>query len=1516
MKMKWRWSWALAVMAGVLAFALPADAKPSMPRDGMSSRLTRKGVGGRIDVRAGRKHFPKDAEVSIERARPDDVKRKIHQGWSKRKRSGKSAASPNVLASYDISIRHGGRKWQPDAGDPVRVTVDLDEPVAITATSSLGIAHLSDDGAVEELPASRYGFTYNADKTAVTSFWVDADGFSIYTIIDTDGKTQTARRFYHFYGHSTTDGNGHDQALPYQYLDQSNDVVNVQIVKNGDALKEPPIPPDILDEEGKVVSMFEGWYIVSTNERPANAVDSKLDSTNEYFQFTWPVGVTDMRLSFTNVVSVTETNDWDYYVVPLYENARFLQFDENARDDQQGGVRIIRRKLVAINDETGEATLRVSDVSAALKNSRNEYFSGWEYKETNGQYTNLLVYSSAGQPQEQFITVNDALFEANGGTVIPLYPIYVTAHFLNFDTNAKGSGATYVGSIFVRSTSDFSSVTPSGNRPGYAFAGWCAGTISEGGKVTLGTRVSDANGNFIPNVSVTNASGNVIFYTDASGNIRLNEDVTLFASWEANSDAPYRVVVWQQRVTDAFDAADADKTYYYAAHFTSTNVSATTGISEARFTSFTGTRADGASITAKNLSTLSGTAGNNAANKDFTGFHYARFTCKDTTVAPDGSTIINVYYDRNVHVLTFNPIGSINVMHAITNLYEASIKDNFPIAGVEGIIWADTGNPQLYSYTLATLETMPDADVTFSGETRQPKYTIYYYVQVIGSEAYDTTFNNKHYKLHKTVKHGFNYLTYTEEFHPIAGFSRSKSNASPAFGNNNQASIGSGGVNNLYYDRENYELIYCDGDNFVYRTGNTVPYESPLTAYDLAVTNSLLNWGTRDVNAATFEGWYEDASLTVKFDFSNNTMPGGTKFLYAKWAPLKHKTIIDPNGGEMQSGDSTWFYLDEGEKLIEYTVTRNYRLDMQNGTYYYHHDLWDPVKDKHTDQYDPATSNAPRRAYYTTNVLEATSNAVSDPGQRYSLDPGAYSFMGWFEVHEDGTLATDPFNFVDPPNRPITIRAIWRRMGVYTLKYESIDPDGVQNTEIIYDPPPAENGNFEDGYIDEAETTLAKIPSNYDKDKWIWEGWQAVDTANNNIPLTTIRSPGDKYIVRADHADIQNVIHFRAVYKSIDDTSSRHIPPVTDLILDSNANAGLAPDATITTEAGRIGTYTGGSAGSVSGLNQGVWFAGQQNNLSVNLANYTEDFEHVDGYFLLGWDPLRNANSMIPAHYANETIGIDKTSNDENILYAVWEPQIYIDFVNDTGADLHGVQLYIPGWAEGDIFRVNSKHDTYRRSVFTAFQNGQATFDIPAGEHICLVLPDGADKDFTVGGTCDYTEGTKLVVSRIQPQVEGQEAIPDVTQSVYPGDTYMIAGTMRVNPAPVQVRFTNETYQTTMDVPVRYFLHNPDGSIDEITANSASWDSFNSVKKTLTGIGSSTNDISYLLRKSSTAGVHEYLVQSIRDQYGYTTVGEGINANNGASTTRSWNGRVMLRYGTTTRTQPSMWCFTSASPFM
>ena len=1521
---------------------------------------------------------------------------------------------------YDISINADGRKWQPNAGEPVRVDVELDEPVPVTDIASLGVVHLADDGTVDELEASRYGFTFNADKTAATAFWFSATGFSIYAIVDAGNNLVTPRRFYHFYGHPTT-VDGLSSTLPYLYHDESNDVVNVQIVKDGDILKEPPIPLDVLDEHGEIKSIFEGWYVVSNHVRSASAVESKLDPTNEYFQFVWPVGATDRRMTFTNAVSVTETEDWDYYVVPLYEHARFLQFNENshAETDHGAAARIIRRKLVAINEETGEATLKVSDVEAALKNSRDEYFCGWEYLGVDGQLRQLPVYSGAGKPQDQYITVDDALFEANGGTVIQLYPYYVSAHFLNFDSNAGGAHAKYVGSIFVRSSSNFSIVETSGERKGYNFAGWRAGFKDEDTKeVTLGEVVTDASGNFIPNKTITNPlTGAVAFYTDAQGNIRMNEDVTLYGTWAANSDSTYRVIIWQQRATDSKNATDAEKKYYYVTHYTSPVVSATTQISESMITSFTGTAASGTNPNRSNLTTISGK--DNLTDEDFTGFHYGRWECKDETVAPDASTVINVYYDRDLITLRFC-LYDRNQTETIYTTTTATSGDIYGTDDGENYFDVYYNNGQWYKtrtsvpgYTYATEYTgdryrktgtgNKDADFTkvSSTDNEGTQYhrrnsndyrEIYYdeaegkwyrnrtetttyaysnpysgyrytattsnwivnqtmtglYGQTLASNGYTWPSGRRWYDGQSGSSTSGTQISFLDAFLPTSGgdetfystttTSTSSSNTKVYFYKENldgtwllanEFDSGSSSVNfnisdkydgfqahqystdggstwksvgaynedtgyygsqvtgsklSIRFKRNVHELIYKyedeNGEHILRNTGKTILYESPLAAYEVAYTN--LDWNGCDITNRTFKGWYEDASLTVPFDFGG-TMPDAKKVVYAKWSPLQYKVIIDPNGGELLGNDSTWFYVDpdKNETIKEYHPTRDYRLDMHNGTYYYHHDLWNPLGDKHvTDTNSPSfIPNISRKAFYTTDIAQATSNEVSNPENRYTYDPGAYAFMGWYEVLADGTLAVDPFSFGEPPTRNVTLRAIWRRTGIYTLKYESIDPDGWQDDEVIYDPLRHATGNIEDGYVADAETTLAKAPTNYDKNEWIWEGWQAVDTYNNNIPLTTIRSPGDIYRVKPAHADPNNVIHFRAVFKYIGDGSSRHIPPVTDMILDSNENAGIDSTATIPQRAGS-GIYTDGSSVSVGGFNQGVWFAGQQNNFSVDLADYSSLFAHANGYFLLGWDPLMKVDSLVPTYTAEQTVGVDKSAGGENVLYAVWEPQVYIDFVNDTDANLTGVTLYIPSWVDGELFRVNTVTGTYGRKAFTAFSDGTAEFDLAAGETLRLVLPDAADRDFAVLGACAYAEGEKLVVTRTEPQIEGQDAIPDVTQSVYPGENYMVSGTMKVSPMPVQVRFTNDTYQTEIDVPVRYFLHHPDGSVEEITADSGKWGSFNSVKKTLTGINGSTNDIALLLRKSSTAGVHEYLTTSIRGQYGYTTIGIGAATGN------------------------------------
>ncbi|MBO7686876.1 MAG: hypothetical protein J6V72_10865, partial [Kiritimatiellae bacterium] len=1598
---------ALAVLVGVLADARPVTPGGSPRSHGeMSSRLSRHGSFGRINIQGGKKHFPEGAEVSIERKRPDDVKHKIHQGWSKRKGSdpkrgpaGRSGVSPlqtpNVLASYDISIRHGGRKWQPDAGDPVRVAVELDEPVACATGTDLGVVHLADDGTVEALPASRYGFTYNAARTAVTAFWFDASGFSIYSIVNNSGTLVTPRRFYHFYDRpvavpgSTTD---EVQALPYRYTDRSNEVINVQIVKDGDSLVEPPIPPDIVDVNSNLVSSFEGWYVVQTNAHTTmhglDVAEAKLDSTSVPFVFVWPVGVTGQRLAFTNAISFAEaeTGDTDYWVVPLYEHSRFVQFYESAEEDMQNveNVHIVGRRLVALNDETHSMQIRVSDVTAPLRNSRGEYFSGWEYHRTaSGPKTQIMTYSAQGVAQEAFLEVDDALFEVNrtaenGGHVVPMWPVYVEAHFLSFSPALpKGSGATYVGSLFVKSDTDIRSVEVSA-RPGYEFGGWWTGTNNGDDKVpdiTYGQQVTDANGVMTANLSsLTNHLGETIASTDANGRIALNADVTLYAKWIPQPNATYRVIIWQQKVTDDKDAAAGDKTYDYVTHYTSERIRSDQSVTEAMLRSFSGTNSLKSRVSGLNVlsaSALANRAEVTATGMSFTGFeadaHWAvTNTEANGCVKSDNSTIVNVYFDRKLITLTFestysftktgnaNTTGTFygeedgaNYFQVYYNAQDGKWYRSLSYEEYTGAHYYWTGTrwrtDRGTSYTPQYTDQDRTTELYASGNkwylpSYSDEYTGDRYIATSGSSTTFTVMTGLYGQT--LAKYGYTWpsmlvwkedanttLTFLDAFMPATegdmtysstqlsadsgntkavsffkqkldgtyddanpdnsvmtagsqftvtekynGFTASQYRTNG--GNWNNTSVNSkisSGYNTLdiRFARNEYEFIFRDSDTGENVFTTNLLYEASFAGLYLSPTNALIDWHGRDREHYTFEGWFEDASGTTEFDFANGRMGTATKVVFAVWKPVQYKVIIDPNGGQLEGDDSTWFWVDYNETVKEYTPTRDYRLDM-DGEFYYSYHPYDPLGDKHVT---PTTSpefipNISRRAYYTDDVAEAT-----DTFNRYAYERGAYRFMGWYEVLPDGTVDSAPFAFGTRHNRELVIRAIWQRSGLYTLKYESIDPAGEQATEVWFDP---DNGRG--GYIDEGVTTLSKDPTNYDRDEYVWEGWQVIDPRQGNLPLTNIRSPGDVYIVHASHADSDNIIHMRAVYSRRADGSSRHIPKVVDLILDSNADAGLSPTAAsvVTAVPGRVGTYTEDAGGVFEGMNQGVWFAGQQNNFSVNLADYTAAFSHANGYLLLGWSPYRNAGDGEKMYFANETIGVDMSTAAENVLYAVWEPQIYIDITNATDTALSGITLYIPGWVDGKVYQVASPADTYHRTEFTAFQDGSATISLPAGGHICLVIPDGNHKDFTVSGTSPFTEGTttgtKLIVTRTTPEVEGEAPSPDSVNVAYPGGRYFVSGTMYVNPTPVKVRFDKATYQTSTTVPVRYFLHDPDGTVTEITGVAADWKSLPLSSFT---VNATTNDIAKTLRMDASRGVHYYLADEIEQLYGHTTIGIG-----------------------------------------
>jgi hypothetical protein len=123
--------------------------------------------------------------------------------------------------------------------------------------------------------------------------------------------------------------------------------------------------------------------------------------------------------------------------------------------------------------------------------------------------------------------------------------------------------------------------------------------------------------------------------------------MTIYAVWTANN-TNYTVVFWKQSVNDSKNAAEAAKTYDYAESAVRTAASGAT---------VSPTTADG--------------------NKNYPNFHYNSGKSVSVVVKGDGTTILNVYYDRNLLTIDFHRNGQSGAEDGeYTGLYGQTLAQN------------------------------------------------------------------------------------------------------------------------------------------------------------------------------------------------------------------------------------------------------------------------------------------------------------------------------------------------------------------------------------------------------------------------------------------------------------------------------------------------------------------------------------------------------------------------------------------------------------------------------------------------------------------------------------------------------------------------------------------------------------------------------------------------------------------------------------------------------------------------
>lgn len=309
----------------------------------------------------------------------------------------------------------------------------------------------------------------------------------------------------------------------------------------------------------------------------------------------------------------------------------------------------------------------------------------------------------------------------------------------------------------------------------------------------------------------------------------LTSNITLIAHWTSNTSTKYTVIHWQEKADESG----------WSLHETETK----TG----------GTGAQTA-----------------AAAKSYDGFTAQTIT--QQTINGDGSTIVNVYYRRNVYAVKFFtikyegvwPFGSYVknkeiVSIRITAKYGANISGQWP-----GGIWTTSPGGSTFQASIGTMP--PGGDEFF--KTDQGNAEAYYYLQSLAGN----------YVLHHTDTGGASSSTVTDEDrYPITGFTcnTAKSAKNGAWYNGAK----------FYYDRNSYRIVFMNHGS---KEKELVrKYEQSIADADYTPT------APANMQDYTFGGWFDNEKCEGSaYVFTGKKMPAHNLTLYAKWVPKTYTVTV------------------------------------------------------------------------------------------------------------------------------------------------------------------------------------------------------------------------------------------------------------------------------------------------------------------------------------------------------------------------------------------------------------------------------------------------------------------------------------------------------------------------------------------------------------------------------------------------------------------------------------------------
>ena len=434
----------------------------------------------------------------------------------------------------------------------------------------------------------------------------------------------------------------------------------------------------------------------------------------------------------------------------------------------------------------------------------------------------------------------------------------------------------------------------------------------------------------------------------------------------------------------------------------------------------------------ENKTGLTGTEAN-AKAKSYDGFTAQPVTKK--IIKGDGSTIVSVYYKRNMYDVKFYSYSSWHTSSKeytdlrITAKYGQDISKQWPTYKGSST-WRTNDGSGAYQVNIGT---MPLRGAKFYGPKTGDEYeTAYYYVEALPGEASDVTVRGIRYKLdHKDTSPGTGYKVSEEDQYPLTGYTFNE-NVSTRTGKSYDDA-------KFYYTRNSYEIKFINRGKVDKSVDKKYQQSISNENYTPARPSSLLEY-------YEFDGWYDNELCEgEKYVFNGKTMPAQNVTLYAKWTAKKIGLTYNLNNpeGEVVKGTKNveagtiantvlpsatmisdysfagWYYADGNGNVTKDAFNANDAITKDTsviGKWLYNGKL--------KVVYDPGTEGSNAKVPTDSNIyaggakVTVAKNATTTSKKKFlgwKLNGNLYHPGDAFEVNKD--LAND--------KNVITLKAIW-----------------------------------------------------------------------------------------------------------------------------------------------------------------------------------------------------------------------------------------------------------------------------------------------------------------------------------------------------------------------------------------------------------------------------------------------------------------------------------------------------------